>query len=52
MEPKQKNKPNALVISLVALVALMIVIYFIFVLFFPTVFDSMNTGELQPVKPE
>lgn len=52
MEPKQKNKPNALVITLVALVALMIVIYFILVMFFPAVFDSMSTGDIQPVKPE
>lgn len=52
MEPKQKNKPNALVISLVGLVALMIILYFIFVMFFPTIFDGLNTGELQPVKPE
>lgn len=52
MEPKQKNKPNALVIALIALVALMIVIYFILVMFFPAVFDGMTTGDLQPVKSE
>ena len=50
MEPIQKNKPNALVITLIALIALMIVIYFILVMFFPTVFDGLSTGELQPVK--
>jgi hypothetical protein len=52
MEPKQKNKPNALVVTLIALIALMIVIYFIFVMFFPTVFESLNTGEIQPVKTD
>jgi len=49
MEPIQKNKPNALVITLIALVALMIVIYFILVMFFPAIFDGLSTGELQPV---
>lgn len=50
MKPIEKNKPNALVITLIALIALMIVIYFILVMFFPTVFDGLSTGELQPVK--
>ncbi|MFC4381686.1 hypothetical protein [Chryseobacterium bernardetii] len=49
MEPTKKNKPNSLVIILFALVVLMIVIYFILVTFFPTVFDMMNTGDIQPV---
>ncbi|MGE8432231.1 hypothetical protein SAMN05421768_104221 [Chryseobacterium joostei] len=49
MEPKKKNKPNSLVIILFALIALMIIIYFILVMFFPTVFDLMNTGDIQPV---
>ncbi|PXW13734.1 MULTISPECIES: hypothetical protein [Chryseobacterium] len=49
MEPKKKNRPNSLVIILFALIALMIIIYFILVMFFPTVFDLMNKGEIQPV---
>ncbi|MCD1118055.1 hypothetical protein [Chryseobacterium turcicum] len=49
MEPQKKNKPNSLVLILFALIILMVIIYFILVLFFPTVFDLMNTGELQPV---
>jgi len=49
MEPSKKNKPNALVITLFLLVVLMIIIYFILVMFFPTVFESMNTGDIQPV---
>ncbi|WEK69997.1 MAG: hypothetical protein P0Y62_00320 [Candidatus Chryseobacterium colombiense] len=49
MEPKKKNKPNSLVIILFALIALMIIIYFILVMFFPSVFDLMNTGDIQPV---
>lgn len=49
MEPTQKNKPNSLVIILFSLIALMIVIYFILVMFFPTVFEHMTTGDIQPV---
>lgn len=49
MEPQKKNRPNSLVIILFALIILMIFIYFILVMFFPTVFDLMNTGEITPV---
>ncbi|WP_164975749.1 MULTISPECIES: hypothetical protein [unclassified Chryseobacterium] len=49
MEPTKKNKPNSLVIILFALIVLMIIIYFILAMFFPTVFDLMNTGDIQPV---
>ena len=51
MEPQTRNKPNSLVLILFALVILMIVIYFVLVMFFPTVFEHMITGEIQPVKP-
>lgn len=51
MEPQKKNKPNSLVLILFALVILMVIIYFILVLFFPTVFDLMNTGEIEPISP-
>lgn len=51
MEPQKKNKPNSLVIILISLIILMIVIYFILVMFFPTVFDLMNTGDIKPVTP-
>lgn len=52
MEPQKKNRPNSLVLILFALVILMIIIYFILVLFFPTVFDLMNTGDIKPVSPD
>jgi hypothetical protein len=52
MEPQKKNRPNSLVLILFALVILMIIIYFILVLFFPTVFDLMNTGDIKPVAPD
>lgn len=51
MEPQKKNRPNSLVIILFAMIALMIIIYFILVMFFPTVFDLMNTGDIKPVPP-
>ncbi|CAI8885281.1 hypothetical protein [Chryseobacterium sp. CH21] len=49
MEPQKKNRPNNLVIILFALIVLMIIVYFILAMFFPTVFDLMNKGEIQPV---
>lgn len=49
MEPKKKNKPNSLVVILFALVVLMVIIYGILVTFFPAVFSSLNTADLQPV---
>ncbi|MDQ0780780.1 t-SNARE complex subunit (syntaxin) [Chryseobacterium sp. W4I1] len=49
MEPTKKNKPNNLVKILFALIILMIIIYFILVMFFPTVFEHMSTGDIQPV---
>ncbi|MBK1895728.1 hypothetical protein [Chryseobacterium paridis] len=49
MEPQKKNKPNSLVIILFALVVLMIVVYFILAMFFPTIFEHMSTGDIQPV---
>lgn len=49
MEPNKKNKPNGLVIVLFSLVVLMIIVYFILAMFFPTVFEHMSTGDIQPV---
>ncbi|MDR6514155.1 hypothetical protein J2780_000719 [Chryseobacterium camelliae] len=49
MEPTKKNKPNTLVVILFSLIVLMVVIYFILVTFFPAVFSTLNTGDLQPV---
>ncbi|WP_288435415.1 hypothetical protein [uncultured Chryseobacterium sp.] len=49
MEPKKKNRPNSLVIILFSLIVLMIIVYFILAMFFPTVFDLLNKGEIQPV---
>ncbi|MEC3874405.1 hypothetical protein [Chryseobacterium salviniae] len=49
MEPQKKNKPNTLVVILFSLIVLMVIIYFILVTFFPAVFESLNTGDLQPV---
>ncbi|MEY8759381.1 hypothetical protein [Chryseobacterium tongliaoense] len=49
MEPTKKDRPNNLVKILFALVILMIIIYFVLVMFFPTVFEHMSTGDIQPV---
>ncbi|WP_157676876.1 hypothetical protein [Chryseobacterium sp. T16E-39] len=49
MEPQKKNKPSSFIIILFALIALMIIVYFILVMFFPTVFEHMSTGDIQPV---
>ncbi|MXS70141.1 MULTISPECIES: hypothetical protein [Chryseobacterium] len=51
MEPQKRNRPNNLVLVLIALTALMIIIYGVLVMFFPAVFENMNTGEIQPVRP-
>lgn len=50
MEPSKKNTPGPLVITAVALIALMIIFYFIIVAFFPDLFHSMSTGNAQPVQ--
>ncbi|MGO4710016.1 hypothetical protein AB4Y90_13050 [Chryseobacterium sp. 2TAF14] len=52
MEPQKKNKPHITVVILFSLIVLMVIVYFILVTFFPGVFSGMNTGDLQPVKPD
>lgn len=52
MENQKKNKPSNLVIVSFALIVLVIVFYFIIVMFFPGVFSFLNTGDVQPVKPD
>lgn len=49
MEPKKKNKPNALVIVLFGLIILMMLVYFVLVMFFPSILEHLTTGELQAV---
>jgi hypothetical protein len=50
MEPSKKNTPGPLVITAIALIVLMIIFYFIIIAFFPDLFESMNTGNVQPVQ--
>ena len=50
MEPSDKNKPAPLVIVGIAVIALLIVFYLVLTMFFPDLFQSMNVGEVQPVK--
>lgn len=48
----QKNSPPKGVLLAIALIALMIVFYFVITAMFPDIFSGMNTGESVPVKPE
>ena len=50
MEPSKKNKPSPIVIFGIAALVLAIVSYFILLMFFPDIFQSVNVGETQPVK--
>mgnify|MGYP003604874728 CR=1 FL=1 len=50
MEPSKKNTPGPLVIASVVIIVLMIIFYFIITMFFPDLFQGLNTGEVQPVK--
>lgn len=50
MESSKKNTPGPLVIASFAIIVLMIIFYFVITMFFPDLFESMNKGEIQPVK--
>lgn len=54
MEQKseKKNRPNLWIIILFALIPLTIIVYFILQMIFPGMFQSMPTGEVQPVHPD
>jgi len=52
MAPKRKNKPNLLMIILFSLIPMMIIIYVILQLVFPSLFQGMPTGEVQPIHPQ
>lgn len=47
-----KNTPPKGVIIAVVAIILMIVFYFVISAVFPDLFNSMNTGETVPVRPE
>lgn len=49
MEPSKKNKPAPIVIIGIAAIVIAIISYFVLLLFFPDLFQSMPTGEAQPV---
>lgn len=50
MEPSKKNNPGPIVIAAFAVIALLIVFYFVISTYFPDLFQSMNVGDAQPVK--
>ncbi len=49
MEPSKKNKPAPIVIIGIAAVVIAIISYFVLLAFFPGLFQSLPTGEAQPV---
>lgn len=51
MEPSKKNKPTPVVIIGISAIAIAIISYFILLVFFPDLFQSLPTGEQQPVTP-
>lgn len=49
MEPSKKNKPAPIVIIGITAIVIAIISYFVLLLFFPDLFQSLPTGEAQPV---
>lgn len=49
MEPSKKNKPAPIVIIGIAAIVIAIISYFVLLLFFPDLFQSLPTGKAQPV---
>lgn len=47
-----RNTPPKGVVLAIALIALMIIFYFVISAIFPDLFSGMNTGETVPVRPE
>ena len=50
METSKKNKPGPVVIIGIVAVIIAILSYFILLMFFPGFFESLDTGEVMPVK--
>ena len=50
MEPSKKNKPAPVVIMGIVAVAIAVISYLILTVFFPDLFQSLPTGDAQPVK--
>ena len=50
METSKRNKPATLIIVSVAVIALLIVFYFVLLTVFPILFETLPTGEVQPVQ--
>ena len=50
MEPRKKNKPAPIVIFGIVAMVVAIISYLILAVFFPELFQSLPTGDAQPVK--
>lgn len=49
MNTQKKNKPGPVVIIAFAVIIIMIIVYFILLMFFPDFFQSLQSGEAQPI---
>ncbi|WP_157844515.1 hypothetical protein [Chryseobacterium sp. Leaf394] len=48
----KKNKPTVWIVILFSLIPLTVAMYFILQMIFPGLFQSLPSGEIQPVHPE
>ena len=51
MEPAKKNKPAPIVVIGIAALVIAIVSYFIIMMFFPDLFNTLPKGDSQPITP-
>ena len=45
-----KNKPGPIVLIAISIIVLMIIFYFILLMYFPNLFESLDMGKVKPVK--
>ena len=45
-----KNKPGPIVLIAISIIVLMIIFYFILLMYFPNLFQSLDMGKVKPVK--
>ena len=50
MATTDKNKPGPIVLIAISIIVLMIIFYFILLMYFPNLFESLDMGQVKPVK--
>ncbi|WP_193812284.1 hypothetical protein [Kaistella flava (ex Peng et al. 2021)] len=50
MATNDKNTPGPIVVIAIAVIALMIIFYFILLMYFPNLFESLDIGKVKAVK--